>query len=153
MWVCYWETNFGYQSLFLEISFEKRGRLIIRVLLYLGQYGNFRGIHQLVCCCCLYQDVIKKEEGRHWRSHLSGCLICSQQVAVAKEYNIKRHYDIQSLGLLLDNFILALTFCDSFRPTWPGLLLIGLIMHWHVFMCKPSINMIKVIYSLHLCYL
>ena len=34
-----------------------------------------------------------------------------------------------SHGLLLDYFILALTFCDLFRPTWPGLLLIGLIMH------------------------
>ena len=102
---------------------------------------------------CIFQDRWK-EKYFFWEVGVKPvCLICSQQVAVAKKYNIKQHYDIQSLGLLLDNFILARTFCDSFGPTWPGLLLIGLIMHWHVFMCKPSINMIKVIYSLHLCYL
>ena len=40
MWVCYWETNFGYQSPFLKFSLEKRGHPIIRVVLYSGQYGS-----------------------------------------------------------------------------------------------------------------
>ena len=35
------KVSFGYQSLFLEISLEMRGRLIIRVVLYSGQYGNY----------------------------------------------------------------------------------------------------------------
>ena len=35
------KVNFGYQSLFLKISLEKRCRLIIR-LLYSGQYGSYK---------------------------------------------------------------------------------------------------------------
>ena len=34
------KVSFGYQSLFLKISLVKMGRLIIRVILYSGQYGN-----------------------------------------------------------------------------------------------------------------
>ena len=34
-------VNFGYQSLFLKTSLEKRGHLIIMVVLYSGQYGVY----------------------------------------------------------------------------------------------------------------
>ena len=38
------KVKFGYQSVFLKISLEKRGRLIIRVVLYSGQYGIHQGL-------------------------------------------------------------------------------------------------------------
>ena len=42
-------NNFWNQSLFLKISLEKRGRLIIRVMLYSGQYGSASSLlHRVV---------------------------------------------------------------------------------------------------------
>ena len=39
------QVNFGYQNLFLKISLEKRGCLIIRVVLYSGQCISYVPLH------------------------------------------------------------------------------------------------------------
>ena len=41
------KVKFGYQSLFLKISLEKTGHLIIRAVLYSGQYSIMNTINMV----------------------------------------------------------------------------------------------------------